>query len=128
MAETKLAKRRVDAKDAEQRFDMPVTCNECPWRTDVPVGRFSASRYQALESTCRPGGLPAIFACHKSPEGQERACAGFLIVHGWDNNRCRLAALSGAWKPGSNTALAPLYASFDDLARANGYNPEEPTQ
>lgn len=105
-------------------FAMKRTCDECPWRRDVPVGKFPPERYQALEATCRPGGLPNIFACHRTPEGAERACAGFLLVHGADNNCCRLAAMSGKWVPGEQIATGPLYESFDEMARANGYEPQ----
>lgn len=102
-------------------FAMKRTCAECPWRRDVPTGRFPPERYQSLESTCRPGGLPVIFACHKSPVGEEKACAGFLLVHGEDNNRCRLAAIQGRWRPGEQEAAGPLYTSFDEMAAANGF-------
>jgi hypothetical protein len=106
-------------------FAMKRTCDECPFRKDVPVGKFPPERYQALESTCREGGFPAMFACHKTLEGHEKACAGFLIVHGLDNNRCRIQAIMGAWTPGEQVATGPLYESFDEMARANGYYPKE---
>lgn len=103
-------------------FPMKRICDECPWRRDVPVGKFPPERYIVLEDTCRPGGLPAVFACHRSPEGKEKACAGFLIVHGLDNNRCRIAARDGAWKPGEQEAAWALYDNFDQMAKANGYD------
>lgn len=104
-------------------FAMQRTCAECPWRRDVPTGRFPPERYKDLEATCRPGGVPSIFACHKTEPGTHRACAGFLIVHGHDNNTARVAAMGGAFDPTTITAAAPLYGSFDEMARANGYDP-----
>jgi hypothetical protein len=105
-------------------FAMKLTCTECPWRRDVAVGRFPPERYAALRETCEPGGLPMVFACHKTPEGEERACAGFLLVHGADNNRVRLAMMQGAYDPSEVRASAPLYDDFAEMARANGYEPE----
>lgn len=63
-------------------FAMSKTCGECPWRRDVPAGKFPPERYRALQATCEPGGLHPVFACHMTPKGSERACAGFLIAHG----------------------------------------------
>lgn len=105
-------------------FCMPVTCAECPWRRDVPVGRFPPERYAALKATCEPGGLHKLFACHKSPEGNERACAGFLIVHGEDSNTVRIAIIKGRFRPDDVRASGPLYNNFTEMARANGHDPE----
>ena len=105
-------------------FCMPITCPECPWRRDVPVGRFPPERYARLRDTCETGGLRAIFACHKSPEGAERACAGFLLVHGANSNAVRLAVIRGRFRPDEIRAAAPLYDDFAVMARANGYDPE----
>lgn len=103
-------------------FAMAATCRECPWLLGTPPGQFRPGRYRMLEATCRPGGLPPVFACHMT-DGKPRACAGFLLVCGHDNNRIRMAASMGTFDPGKITAVGPLYASFDDLARANGYDP-----
>jgi Family of unknown function (DUF6283) len=105
------------------RFAAPVTCNECPWLRSARPGRFPPERYAALEPTCRGGGLPSIFACHKSPEGEEFACAGFLLVCGWENNRVRMAAIQGRYDPREVRATGPLFGSFDEMARSNGYDP-----
>ncbi|HEY0206492.1 MAG TPA: DUF6283 family protein [Acetobacteraceae bacterium] len=107
----------------ERPYAMQRTCAECPWRRDVAPGRFPAERFKELEATCRPGGLPGVFACHKSAPGEEQACAGFLLVCGHDNNLVRIAANAGFFDPDSIQAAGPLYASFDEMARANGYDP-----
>ena len=102
-------------------FAMSRPCPECPWRTDVPVGRFPPERYATLKSTCEQGLDNAVFACHKSNLGEERACAGFLLVEGQNNLRVRLAMIGGRLRPSDISAAgAPLYASFEAMAEANG--------
>lgn len=97
-------------------------CDECPWRVDAEPGRFPSCRYDALrDTTVQRLGAP-IFACHKSPEGGERACAGWLAVEGHRHISVRLACAAGRLDP---AALEPgdgwpvLYASYDELAAAN---------
>lgn len=74
-------------------FALVIQCDECPWRRDVPTGRFPPERYRALARTCQQG-LPfrPIFACHKTPEGKEQACVGFLLLNGRNNLAVRMAA------------------------------------
>lgn len=72
-------------------------CSRCPWRVDVSPGEFPASRYEALEDTVSSDygfGQP-MFACHKSAEGKEITCAGFLAVAGNLNITVRLNVLGG---------------------------------
>jgi Family of unknown function (DUF6283) len=103
-------------------------CDECPWRRDVPPGKFPASRYTALaETTGEPGGeaalLAPMFACHKTPDSGERACAGWLAVAGYGHLGVRLAVLRGQLKP---DALSPrpgwpeLFASYAEMAETQG--------
>lgn len=101
-------------------------CAECPFRLDTKPGQFPACRYEALRETAgtpgreAPFGAP-MFACHKSPEGREEACAGWLAVAGYDHFGVRIAVLRGEL-PAS--ALAPgegwpvLYESYDEMAAA----------
>jgi hypothetical protein len=56
-------------------------------------------------------------------EGEERACAGMMKVCGPDHNRVRLAVIAGAVNLDEIQSDAPLYESFDEMARANGYHP-----
>lgn len=75
-------------------------CDECPWRKDAEPGRFPPERWAALTATSpdiRTGfgpefGAP-LFACHKTPEQGERACAGWLAVEGSAHPSVRLAAV-----------------------------------
>ncbi|MCL2732483.1 MAG: DUF6283 family protein [Actinomycetia bacterium] len=103
-------------------------CAECPWRKDTPPGQFTAGRYEALRGTSGSPGSEAafgapMFACHKSPEGREESCAGWLAVAGIDHLGIRLAVARGHL-PAS--ALAPgdgwpeLFAAYDDMAAAQG--------
>lgn len=103
-------------------FAAKRTCDECPWRTDVPVGRFPPERYEALQNTCRQGFGKAIFACHKTQEGKEIACAGFILVEGHNNWAVRLAVMHKAFSPDEIQATGPLYSSFKEMAAANGFD------
>lgn len=76
-------------------------CAECPWRTDTPPGKFPIERYEALAGTSGSRGAEAplgapMFACHKSGEGKERACAGWLASVGYEHLGVRLAVVTGA--------------------------------
>jgi len=59
-----------------------------------------------------------MFACHKSPEGREEACAGWLATVGGEHLGVRLAVIQGrlpaeALSPGDNwPELFPDYASM----------------
>lgn len=61
-------------------------CKKCPWRVDVdphdiPNG-YSEDAHAALEGTIAHGfnigSALRIMACHESPSGKEKACAGYL--------------------------------------------------
>lgn len=65
-----------------------------------------------------------MFACHKTEEGREKACAGFLLVEGHNNFSVRYAVIRGAIDMDEIKATGPLYDSFAAMARANGYDPE----
>jgi hypothetical protein len=77
-------------------------CSECPWRTDATPGRFTRERWTALSRTCadiRTQASPEfgdpLFACHKTPEEGERACAGWLATEGNAHPTVRLAVALG---------------------------------
>lgn len=111
-------------------------CEECPWRLDQPVGRFTPERYEVLRDTCRdPDGGNAgfgapLFACHKTPDGRETACAGWLAVEGWNNVPVRMAVLDGRLDPAAlvpDDDWPPLYPSYEALADANSGEGDGPT-
>lgn len=108
-------------------------CSECPWRRDQPAGRFPPERYEALRGTSHcPGrgsaqlGAP-LFACHKSSEGRDLACAGWLAVEGVGHVAVRLAVAQGRLS-GEALRSGPewpeLFSSFGEMAEFNGANEE----
>lgn len=81
-------------------------CDECPWRKDCEPGRFEPERWAALAESVpdlRTGFGPEfgaiLFACHKTPEGEERACAGWLAREGVNHPTVRLAVAMGSIAP-----------------------------
>lgn len=62
-----------------------------------------------------------LFACHKSPEGQEWACAGWLATVGYDHLGVRFALITGRlpWEAMSPDADWPgLHSSYEEMAAA----------
>jgi hypothetical protein len=103
-------------------------CAECPFRKDTEPGQFPAERYEVLRKTAGGPGREApigspLFACHKSDEGKEAACAGWLVVVGYFHLGVRLALVRGAL-PGSAMKLGAdwpeLYGSYEEMAEAQG--------
>lgn len=101
-----------------KKFCGTRTCDECPFRTDVPVGRFPAERFRQLRRTAEQGFNP-IFACHKTEEGSDLACVGYLLVAGSANFTVRLAVLQGRFRYEDLKATGPLYESYKAMERAN---------
>ncbi|HLJ99534.1 MAG TPA: DUF6283 family protein [Streptosporangiaceae bacterium] len=99
-------------------------CAECPFRRDTAPGQFPACRYDALQATAGKPGAEApmdapLFACHKSAEGREQACAGWLAVSGYEHLGVRLAIAMGRL-PAAVLSPGPdwpaLYSSYDEMA------------
>ncbi len=100
-------------------------CDECPWLKTAEPGRFTAERWASLlESSHDPDkgsallGAP-LFACHKTAEGRDRACAGWLAVEGSGHVSIRLAVLDGrlpaeALEPGAG--WPPLFETVREAA------------
>lgn len=103
------------------RFARATPCDECPWRCDVAVGRFPPERFEKLVSTIGGSdGFRPIFACHKAPEGDEFACAGYLLTEGLSNLAVRIAAGQKRFDPRALHSPYPLYKRYEEMARANG--------
>lgn len=101
-------------------------CTECPWRKDVAPGQFAPERFRHLAATAYD--MSNIqFACHKSPEGGEFGCAGFVLRGAAHNLGARLAARAGRLRLAEVTSPYPLHASYRDMAIANGVGPEDPS-
>lgn len=103
-----------------KKFCGTITCDECPWRTDVPVGKFPPERYIALANTCTgDDAFKPIFACHKSEEGKDVACVGYILSkHGQTNLAVRIAL--SRMGDVALKAAGPLFSSFVAMASANG--------
>lgn len=108
-------------------------CVECPWRRDTAAGQFPACRYDALRETSeqRPGDEPdfgaPMFACHKSPEGREEACAGWLAAVGHRHLGVRLAVMQGRLSAEMLTPGADwpeLFDTYTEMATTQAH-PEE---
>ncbi|KAB2852044.1 MAG: hypothetical protein F9K41_15395 [Sphingopyxis terrae] len=100
------------------KFAVRRTCSECPWLRATPIGRFPVERFVELATTADQG-FNGVFACHKSPDGAEQACAGYLIVAGMNNWSVRLAAIRGRLDMAEISASGPLYDSFAEMLTAN---------
>lgn len=105
-------------------------CPNCPFRKDSPVGEFDTERFNILRTSSRdprtgadaPPGSP-IFACHKSIEGREIACAGWLAIEGYGNLSVRLALSFGELDPATlhpSENWPELHASYNEVAVKNG--------
>jgi hypothetical protein len=100
-------------------------CDECPWRTDVAPGRFPPERFRVLAKTAYDVSW-TMFGCHKSPEGREFACAGFILVGATHNLGFRFALRDGRIDPEKVSSPFPLFASYRAMAIANGVPADDP--
>ena len=86
-----------------------------PFRNDATCPAVTADQVRAWLSA-------PMFGCHKSPEGREYACAGWLAVAGADHLGVRLAV---AMRTLPGEALSPgadwpeLYGSYEEMRAAN---------
>lgn len=100
-------------------FGITQPCGECPWRKDVPTGKFPPERFEALRGSVEQGFAP-MFACHRTKEGEEQACAGYMLSADSLNNFN--VRLTSAEHPEYRSDV-PLFETYDEMARANGYKP-----
>lgn len=76
-------------------------CPNCPWAKTTPPGEFTEERYEELRNTSPdedgygPDWGAPLFACHKSQEGKDYVCAGWLASVGRDHPSVRLAVMQG---------------------------------
>lgn len=98
-------------------------CAECPWRTDVAPGQFTAARFRAL-ARCAEDMAMTIFACHKSPQGGEFICAGFLLQQSAHNLSIRLARRTQPFD--DVVSPYPLHPHYRAMAIANGVRADDP--
>jgi len=98
-----------------------IPCAECPWRRDVPPGKFPPKRFR-LFAPCSYDAARQIFACHMRKEGEEFACAGFLLQSAAHNLSVRLAKCRQMIEVSSPY---PLYGTYREMAIANGVQPND---
>lgn len=104
-------------------------CAECPWKKETPPGQFEADRYAELrKTTIGEDGYEAsidatLFACHRSPEGGELACAGWLAAVGHHSLRVRLLVAYGQI-PAEALDIPEdwpeLFLDYDEMAERQG--------
>jgi hypothetical protein len=105
-------------------WQMHKQCAECPWRRDVAPGQFPPARYEALRGSVEQG-WGRLFACHKTPEEDKRACVGYVLnqistVGGPQNFNLRRLLSSKRIVPEQMTLVGPQYDNYDEMAEANG--------
>lgn len=105
---------------------MAKPCANCPWRLDAPVGEFEVERYRALARSAEDMS-PVVFQCHKTADGTDVACAGFLASGARHNQAVRMAMILGEIDPrhdfSGGEALHPNYRS---MAIAQGVDRDDP--
>lgn len=102
----------------------------CPFRVDTPPGEFCSTKYEDLRDTIGSDDAPVLpgapmFACHKTTEGHEVACAGWLATFGQHHMSVRLAVNLGAL-PLEATRPQPgwpeLHTNYEEVI-AKGHEP-----
>lgn len=99
----------------------PKPCAECPWRTDVPTGRFPKERFAALAASAYDQSF-TLFQCHKTPDDRPLVCAGFLLRGATHNISARLALARMELGPVEDGGF-PLFGDYVEMAVANGVHP-----
>ncbi|MDE2101718.1 MAG: hypothetical protein KGL39_31015 [Patescibacteria group bacterium] len=105
-------------------------CNDCPWRRDAPPGHWHPDHFDSIWAGCQDDGL-SVMLCHKAaklPEAERDnlPCRGWLLVMGCDAIGVRLLLLKGKIAPADlkpARGCPPLYATFEEMLRANGVEP-----
>lgn len=101
-------------------------CDECPWRKDVPTGRFPADAFRESAQTAYDM-ASSTFGCHMSSEDAPATCAGFLLRHATHNLGVRLSLMQGRLDlQRLNDAGLEIYETYREMAVANGVAPEDP--
>lgn len=100
-------------------------CANCPWRRDARPGEFTTERYRLLAASARDMSS-VLFACHKTPNGKEATCAGFLERGADHNLSVRLAYSRGDLERRDRSGGEDLYDDYREMAEANGVAPDDP--
>ncbi|MGY3582298.1 hypothetical protein ACVIGB_000777 [Bradyrhizobium sp. USDA 4341] len=100
-------------------------CAECPWRKDAPIGAFPPEAFRISADTAYDQSQ-RVFACHMSGSDRSAACAGFLLRGADHNIGIRLRYACGDIDPDTVKSDVDLYASYREMAEANGVAPNDP--
>lgn len=100
-------------------------CGTCPWRKDA-VGIFPADAFVHAAGVAYDASL-RTFACHESGTKAPATCAGFLLRNSANNLAVRIKLARGQldWAE-LREGGAELFASYRDMAIANGVPPDNP--
>lgn len=99
-------------------------CEGCPWRVDN-TGLFPAEAFRHSANTAYDMSERA-FACHEAGTKRSQVCAGFLLRGAEDNLAVRLSYSMGLLKDDVTDGGNVLYASYVQMAVANGVDPSDP--
>jgi hypothetical protein len=100
-------------------------CDECPWVVGN-VGQFPAERFARLAVVAHDQSWDQ-FACHKSSDGADVGCAGYLLRGAAHNLGVRLAVAAGRLDPAATTdGGRELYPSYRAMAEAQGVPADHP--
>jgi hypothetical protein len=101
-------------------------CPECPWRKNVPVGRFPPEAFRLSAKTSYDAAM-TMFACHMESPEKPATCAGFLKSYGARHNiLVRLALAQEKLDLDTVMSDVPLYATYGEMAEANGVAADDP--
>lgn len=94
-----------------------TVCPTCPWRvgaTADPIPNFDTCKARGLRSTVGDGSdaFRPIMACHGSPDGDARACGGYVAVVGYTNLAVRVGLIEGRYTIPPTDGLV---GSFDEM-------------
>ena len=113
----------VVSVEGEQRY-CRTPCVQCPWRKDVPTGEFPAEAFRISANTAYDMSTKK-FGCHMSGTERVATCAGFLISGADHNLAVRMGRATGTL-PFDLQSPVELYASYREMAEANGVSPDDP--
>lgn len=96
-------------------------CGGCPWRKDQ-VGQFPAEAFRLSASTAYDAAMHQ-FSCHESGTDKPATCAGFLLQNSVHNIGARIKGIAGGADCHTDVEL---FASYREMAIANGVSPDDP--
>lgn len=100
-------------------------CPDCPWRLDAETGAFPAEAFRFSANTAHDMSTHR-FGCHMSGTEKPATCAGFLLTGATHNLAVRLDQMKGRIDLDQVHSDAPLYASYREMAEANGVPADDP--